>query len=63
LNKFHHGWCNSQSYVNVRLQKPQIVLVSDPFTIDFEDPAEVNSGLGFYQELPEKFEANFGQTA
>ena len=36
--KFHQGWCNSRSYVNERLQKPRIVLVSDPFTKDSVHP-------------------------
>lgn len=39
---FHHGWCNSSMIVNERLQGPQIVLVSDPFTKDSDDPAEPN---------------------
>jgi len=29
---FHQGWCNSPCCVNETLQKPEIVLVSDPFT-------------------------------
>jgi len=38
-NGFHQGWCNSQTIVNETLQRPQIVLVSDPFTKDSDDPA------------------------
>jgi hypothetical protein len=40
LRWFHHGWCNSQSYVNETLQTPQFVLVSDPFSKDSERAAQ-----------------------
>jgi len=51
-SRFHHGWCNSRCCVNETLQNEQIVLVSDPFTKDSEDPAvrvlvyEVNAKFG-----------------
>lgn len=43
LDRFHHHWCNSQTHVNSRLQGPQIVLVSDPFTKDSAHPAVPDS--------------------
>ena len=41
-NRFHQGWCNSRMNVNETLQGLKIVLVSDPFTKDSDDPAEPN---------------------
>ena len=43
LNRFHQGWCNPSPYVNTALHKPQIVLVSDPFTKDSAHPAVPDS--------------------
>jgi hypothetical protein len=42
-NRFHHGWCNTPAYMNTTLHKPQIVLVSDPFTKDSAHPAVPDS--------------------